>query len=249
MSPSSQKSGSSTHLAYGLDTPGPVWVLLVSGLLMCLLGSIALKIDTEWHLLGLLGLMALFLALLLVGVGIWMIWGALRGKALAAKDFIGRLELKKNHKLLDVGCGRGFILIEAAKLLTKGRATGLDNWSQFDLYVNNPGKTWDNARVEGVSKRVQVDTGDMRKLPYPRNSFDRVTVHLALHRLNSRLDRINTLQEILRVLKPKGLLALQDYQYLHQTLEDLNSLHFKNITVSKYKFFFFPPVRMVLAYK
>jgi ubiquinone/menaquinone biosynthesis C-methylase UbiE len=133
--------------------------------------------------------------------------------------------------------------------MPRGRATGLDNWSQFDLYVNNPGKTWENALVEGVSARVQVDTGDMRKLPYPRNSFDRVTAHLALHRLKNRADRVKTLQEMFRVLKPKGLLALQDYIYLHQTLEDLNNLHFKNISISKYKFFFFPPVRLVLAYK
>lgn len=175
--------------------------------------------------------------------------GAIRGKALAAKDFISRLDLKKNHKLLDVGCGRGFILIEAAKRLPQGRATGLDNWSQFDLYVNNPGKTWENALVEGVSTRVKVDTGDMRKLPYPRNSFDRVTAHLALHRLKSRSDRVKTLQEIFRVLKPKGLLALQDYKFLNQITKDLKDLHFKNITIFKYKFFFFPPVRMVLAHK
>jgi SAM-dependent methyltransferase len=249
MPPSHKKLLSSTHLSYGLDTPGPVWVLLFASSLMGLLGSLALKLDTEWHLLGFLGVAALGLAVLLIGVGIWMVWGAIRGKVLAAKDFINRLELKKNHKLLDVGCGRGFILIEAAKSMPRGRATGLDNWSQFDLYVNNPGKTWENALVEGVSARVQVDTGDMRKLPYPRNSFDRVTAHLALHRLKNRVDRVKTLQEMFRVLKPKGLLALQDYIYLHQTLEDLNNLHFKNISISKYKFFFFPPVRLVLAYK
>jgi ubiquinone/menaquinone biosynthesis C-methylase UbiE len=100
-----------------------------------------------------------------------------------------------------------------------------------------------------MSARVKVDTGDMRELPYPRNSFDRVTAHLALHRLKKRPDRMNTLKEMLRVLKPKGLLALQDYQYLNQTVEDLKALHFKNITVSKYKFFFFPPVKLILAQK
>ena len=249
MPPLLSKPGSSTHLFYGLDTPGPVLLLLVSSLVLALAGFAALNIETQYQLMGFLGFTAVLFAILLISVGIWMVWSAVRGKALAAKDFIEQLDLKTNQKLLDVGCGRGFILIEAAKRLPRGRAVGLDNWSQFDLYVNNPVRTWENAQQEGISNRIKVDTGDMRELPYPRNYFDRVTAHLALHRLKSREDRKKALSEMARVLKPKGLLALQDFKYLHQILEDLKSLRFKNIKVSKYKFFFFPPVRMVLAQK
>jgi SAM-dependent methyltransferase len=243
------RSGSSTHLSYGLDTPGPVLFILFASLIMGLAGFIALKIETQYQLMGFLGVAALLFALLLIAVGTWMFWSAYRGKALAAADFINQLDLKSNQKLLDVGCGRGFILIEAAKRLPRGKATGLDDWSQFDLYVNNPGKTWENAQIEGVSARVKVDTGDMRKLPYPKHSFDRVTAHLALHRLNKREDRKTALMEMARVLKPKGLLALQDFKNLRQTVVDLKTLQFKNIQLSKYKFFFFPPVRMILAQK
>jgi arsenite methyltransferase len=96
---------------------------------------------------------------------------------------------------------------------------------------------------------VKVDTGDLRKLPYPAHSFDRVTAHLVLHRIKKRGDRKRVLTEMLRVLKPKGLLAFQDFQYLNQAREDLKALHFKNIRVSMYKIFFFPPVKTIIARK
>ena len=151
--------------------------------------------------------------------------------------------------LLDLGCGRGLVLLEAAKLLTRGRVVGLDNWSQFDLYPNSSMQTLDNARWEGVEKRVKVDSGDMRDLPYPPNAFDRLTAHLSLHQLGSRSDRLKTLEEIKRVLKPKGLLAIADFQYIHQLTQDLRILGFKNIQVSGYQFFYFPPVKLILAQK
>jgi ubiquinone/menaquinone biosynthesis C-methylase UbiE len=100
-----------------------------------------------------------------------------------------------------------------------------------------------------VADRVKIDTGDMKELPYPPNSFDRVSAHLVLHRLKSRADRRKALEEMNRVLKPKGWLALQDFQYLHQVKSDLVQLGFRNIRISKFKFFFFPPVRSVLAQK
>ncbi len=240
-----KRLGASTHLTYGLDAPGPQWFLLFTSLLTGLSGFLALKFGAEWHLTGFLGLLAFFLAALWV----WMVWSAFKGKILAVENFIKGLELKGGEKLLDVGCGRGFILIEAAKKLPRGRATGLDDWSQFDIYANNPGKTWENAGLEGVSDRVKVDTADMRKLPYASNAFDRVTAHLSLHRLKNRADRKRALAEMKRVLKPKGMLALQDFKYLRQTREDLKALRFKNIKVSKYKLFFFPPVKRVIAYK
>ena len=40
-----------------------------------------------------------------------------------------------------------------------------------------------NARLEGVSDRVEVKTGDMRKMPFPDASFDVIVSNVAIHNI------------------------------------------------------------------
>jgi cyclopropane fatty-acyl-phospholipid synthase-like methyltransferase len=68
--------------------------------------------------------------------------------------------------VLDVGCGRGLLLIGAAKRLTTGKAVGVDIWQTEDLSGNRPEATLENARLERVAERVGVKDGDARRLPF-----------------------------------------------------------------------------------
>jgi arsenite methyltransferase len=70
---------------------------------------------------------------------------------------------------LDVGCGRGLMLVGAGKWLTSGKAIGIDLWQQQDQANNSSSATLSNAAIEGVADRIEVKTADMCELPFPEN--------------------------------------------------------------------------------
>jgi cyclopropane fatty-acyl-phospholipid synthase-like methyltransferase len=65
-----------------------------------------------------------------------MIWSSRYGKLRARDRLLDGLGLTGQEHLLDVGCGRGLLLIGAARRLPNGRAVGVDLWSQVDLADN-----------------------------------------------------------------------------------------------------------------
>jgi hypothetical protein len=50
----------------------------------------------------------------------------LRGKFLVWEQELDRLHVTGSEQVLDLGCGRGMVLIAVARRLTGGRATGVD---------------------------------------------------------------------------------------------------------------------------
>ena len=150
---------------------------------------------------------------------------------------------------MDVGCGRGLLLIQAAKYLPNGKAIGIDLWQSMDLSGNRPEVTLENARAEGVSERVEVKTGDMRELPLPDNSVDAVVASLSIHNIPDKQGRAKAMQEIHRVIKPGGQVALLDFQRTNEYLATLRSLGWKEAQVSGISFWMFPPVRVVSGKK
>ena len=70
-----------------------------------------------------------------------MVWSSKVGKLSARDRLIEALSLRGDESVLDVGCGRGLLLIAAAKLLTTGKAVGVDLWSAKDQSDNLPEST------------------------------------------------------------------------------------------------------------
>src|SRR5262245_20915843 len=111
------------------------------------------------------------------------------------------LKLRGDETLLDLGCGRGAVLLTAAKLLPRGRAVGVDLW-QADQTANSAEATLSNAALEKVADRVEVHTGDMTDLPFDDESVDVVVSSLAIHNISSREGRRRAISEAARVLRP-----------------------------------------------
>jgi SAM-dependent methyltransferase len=133
-----------------------------------------------------------------------------RGKFTEWDRILDTLHLRGDESVLDMGCGRGAVLIGVATRLNTGRATGIDIWSRTDQSGNIAGVTLRNASLEGVADRVRIVTGDMRALPWPEATFDLVVSSLAIHNIRSSEGRRRAIAEAFRVLKPGGRLVIAD---------------------------------------
>jgi SAM-dependent methyltransferase len=123
--------------------------------------------------------------------------GALPGEA--AADLAWRLlELRAGLSVLDLACGHGEL---AGRLAARGcRVTGLDSSAAF----------LDRARADAAAAGVSVDyvAGDMRELPWTGGRFDRViNWSTAFGYFDDTANRA-VLDEITRVLRPGGRLAM-----------------------------------------
>jgi arsenite methyltransferase len=194
---------------YGYDAP---YVLVTFGVLSVATGVAA----TIYWLRGLSPAaisITLCFAFLLANT-ISFLYTTKRGKFFEWDRILDRLCLRGDEALLDMGCGRGAILTAIARRLTTGRVTGIDIWSTKDQSGNARDVTLRNASLEGVSDRVQIETGDMRRLPYPDATFDLVVSSLAIHNIPENAERKRAITEGFRVLKPGGRMVIAD---LHAT--------------------------------
>jgi ubiquinone/menaquinone biosynthesis C-methylase UbiE len=133
----------------------------------------------------------------------------LRGKLRVWERELDRVGLRGDEQLLDMGCGRGAVLIAAARRLPTGRAVGADLWSK-DQSGNRPEATLANAAAAGVADRIEVHTADMTALPFADASFDVVTSAMAIHNIPSPEARFRAVDEAVRVLRPGGQLLIAD---------------------------------------
>ena len=152
-----------------------------------------------------------------------------RGKFLEWGKILDGLQLRGDESALDMGCGRGAVLTAVARRLTTGRVTGIDIWSVMDQSGNASAVTLRNAALEGVADLVQIETGDMRKLPFPDASFDLVVSSLAIHNISSNADRRLAISEGFRVLKRGGRMVIADIRAARLYERTLRELGAENV--------------------
>lgn len=126
---------------------------------------------------------------------------------------LNMMSWRGDEHVLDIGTGRGLLMIGAAKRLTTGRCVGIDIWRKQDLSQNTIEAATANAELEGVIDKIEFRNADARKLPFPDNSFDRVLSNLCLHNISSPEGRASACDEIARVLKPGGMALISDFTH------------------------------------
>jgi len=211
---------------YGLDAPGVVrnlFLIAAAGLVLVILRAAGIWPGVVRASLGGVTLvfplasMGAWAGAGCLAMGAWMVWSSRSGKVRDRERLLDAIPWTGGERVLDVGCGRGLMLVGAAKRLTPGvesaRAVGVDIWQAEDLSGNRPDATLENARLEGVADRVEVKTADMRRLPFEPATFDVVVSSKAIHNVYSADGRAETLREIARVLKPGGRVLIDDIRH------------------------------------
>jgi arsenite methyltransferase len=145
------------------------------------------------------------------------------GKFAVWAELLDRLALAGNERLLDIGCGRGAVLLMAAQRLPQGKSVGVDLWSRKDQSGNGEQVTRQNALLEDVAERVELHTADMRKLPFDDSSFDVVVSSLAIHNVPGAGERARALREAARVLKKNGKLLIADIRHTRMYANELEA--------------------------
>ncbi len=109
------------------------------------------------------------------------------------------------QRVLDVGCGTGGWLIEAAKTYpTMGRLVGVDISPRMLASARQ------HAQVERVADRVQFQAMDaLRMLEFPTGTFDLVNQRLGLSYLR-KWDWPKLLREVQRVTRAGGVVRLTE---------------------------------------
>jgi SAM-dependent methyltransferase len=158
----------------------------------------------------LLGSLAKIGAVATLGVATSYFYSTGPGKLSVWKDLLDELGLRGDEQVLDIGCGRGAVLISAARRLPQGRATGVDIWRLRDQTGNSQAAAERNAMVEGVSERVEFVHADARDLPLPPGSFDVVLSNLTFSNIRGSEERARALREAVRVLRPGGRMRVID---------------------------------------
>ena len=126
-------------------------------------------------------------------------------KAAANKEFTTPFQIKsfsqfvkKEEKILDVGCGYGRTLNE---LYSKG-------------YKNLYGIDFSNKMIERGKEQfpwLTLKIKEDKKIPYEDNNFDSIILFAVLTCIVNDDEQIFLMNEIKRVLKPNGILYINDF--------------------------------------
>jgi len=110
-----------------------------------------------------------------------------------------QISIEKRFTILDVGCGGGRTIQKLAAIATEGMLYGVD-YAKGSVAASR-GK---NAQLIKAG-RVVIQQASVSQLPFPDNKFDLVT---GVETQYYWPDLVKDMREILRALKPGGMLII-----------------------------------------
>jgi ubiquinone/menaquinone biosynthesis C-methylase UbiE len=115
---------------------------------------------------------------------------------------LDRAAIDAGESVLDLGSGTGTLAIELARRVPGARVTGLD----ADAEILSRAR----RKAAEAGREVEFVEGFSTALPFPDASFDVALSTLFFHHL-ARDDKLRTIAELVRVLKPGGRLHVGDW--------------------------------------
>ena len=234
---------------YGIDAPGVIrnfYVIAAALLLLAVLTPRAMHIG---QLVFLLHSSYVWTAAWMILTGTLMLLYSKVGKFHHRDRMLNLHVWSGREQVLDVGTGRGLLLVGAAKRLTTGHATGIDIWNAEDLSGNTEAGTLENLRLEGVAEMCTLLSEGAQQMSFPDGSFDLILSNLCLHNIYDKATRLQACREIARVLKPAGTAILSDYKLTREYAQTLRDCGLDVRRKPANWLTTFPPLRIVVARK
>jgi len=120
----------------------------------------------------------------------------------ARKTLLDQAGIRASHRVIDIGCGTGTLVLLIKRLHPDVDVIGLDPDPKALARAQR--------KAERATVDIQLDQGFADVLPYSAASFDRVFSSFMFHHLHDD-EKAKTLREVRRVLKPGGSLHLVDF--------------------------------------
>jgi ubiquinone/menaquinone biosynthesis C-methylase UbiE len=140
-------------------------------------------------------------------VGLWIVHGELnftRPVKLPTEQFLEA----GSGVVLDAGAGSGRSSLMVLLARPQSRVIALDIFSdEFGIEANTPERLQRNAERAGVADRIEIKTGDMRKLPLRADSLDGAVSAYAIDHLSEE-GIAQALAELDRTIKSGGDLLI-----------------------------------------
>ena len=97
-------------------------------------------------------------------------------------DAFGALPFGRDDELriLDVGCGLGFLSYVSADFYKNAQITGIDTFEHASLKRSSPERAKENARILGFLDRIDFKRGDVFSFT-PAEKFDIIISNLVFH--------------------------------------------------------------------
>jgi SAM-dependent methyltransferase len=124
------------------------------------------------------------------------------GAGAAHRKLAEQAGLGSARRVLEIGCGTGNLVLLVKRMDPQLEVTGLDPDPKALARAAR------KARRAGLA--LQLDRGFADQLPYPDGCYDRVLSSLMFHHLDAD-QRVASLREVRRVLRPGGSLHLMDF--------------------------------------
>ena len=113
-----------------------------------------------------------------------------------------RATIQPGHRVLEIGCGTGNLLVTVARRHPGAEVIGID---PDPAALRRARRKANRARLP-----VRLERAFAGKLPFPDGSIDRILSSLMLHHLDDD-EKPRAMREIRRVLRPGGQLHLVDF--------------------------------------
>ncbi len=182
-------------------------------------------------------------------MAVWMLVYSLYGKCKHRDRILNMIDWKGNENVLDIGTGRGLIMIGAAKRLTTGKSVGIDIWNAEDLTKNKIENTLNNATLEGVKDKVDVKNDNAVSMSFADETFDIVLSNLCLHNIYNVEERRKACNEITRVLKKGGTAIISDFRHIKEYKANFNQSGLQIELLPASYFLTFPPLPILKVTK
>jgi SAM-dependent methyltransferase len=233
---------------YGIDAPNVIRNLFIAGV-ACVVVALFFPKVTIGQVTFILNPGLLYSAGWCFLPAVLMLAYAKAGKFRHRDRMLAKVSWTGAETVLDVGAGRGLLLIGAAKRLTTGHAIGIDIWNTEDLSGNSPQALLENIALEGVESQTEIKSEDARKMTFSGGTFDIVLSNLCLHNIYQQAGRAQACGEISRVLKPGGIAVISDFRHIREYATAFTAC---GLTVELCPLDWtgtFPPLRILVARK